>query len=245
MHRLIKRAVSTTLGGMGFQIQRKRPPSWGQDAFLDQQRLLAGAPVTVIFDVGANAGDTVEVYRRLFPTAAIHAFEPFPDAHRRLAERYLSEPLVQPHQCAVTDAAGTRRLHVNEVDYTNSLLPLSRSAAWIDVSQKDLGIAIDVPAVTLDGFCATEGLARIDVLKMDVQGGEGMALRGAADLLDRGAVRLLYLEVLFASLYDGQAYFRDVVDILERHSYQLFGLYNLAQGERGLGWADAIFQRRA
>jgi hypothetical protein len=48
--------------------------------------------------------------------------------------------------------------------------------------------------------------------------------------------------VLFAPLYEGQAKFCDVSAILTRHGYQLFGLYNLVHGDRGLGWGDAIFR---
>jgi hypothetical protein len=99
-----------------------------------------------------------------------------------------------------------------------------------------------VPALTLDEFCDAEGLSGIDLLKMDIQGGEGMALEGAARLLARKAVRVIYLEVEFAPLYVGQAYFCDITRILNRHGYQLFGLYNLMHEERGLGWGDAIFR---
>jgi len=196
-----------------------------------------------VMDVGANVGDSVHRYRALFPAATIHAFEPFPDVHRRLVERFTADPHVCPHQRAVADAAGLRRLYFNDVHETNSLLPLNpASVAWAGASAHGLDRTVDVPSVTLDQFCTAEGLGRIDLLKMDIQGGEAMALEGAAGLLERGAVRLIYLEVLFAPLYDGQAYFCDVTRILNRHGYRIFGLYNLVQEERGLGWGDAIFR---
>jgi FkbM family methyltransferase len=231
---------------LGYQVRRKQPPHWGDDAYLDQRRLLHGTPVRVVIDVGANVGDTVRHYRTLFPRATIHAFEPFPDVHRRLAERFAADPHVRPHQRAVTDSAGTRRLYVNDVHVTNSLLPLNPAAAgWAGASARGQDRTVEVPAVTLDEFCAAEDLGTIDLLKMDIQGGEGMALEGAAGLLARQAVRVIYLEVEFAPLYQGQAYFCDVSRILDRHGYQLFGLYNLMHGERGLGWGDAIFRPSA
>jgi FkbM family methyltransferase len=242
--RRIRRALSAAFDALGYDVRRKQPPGWGEDAYLDQQRLLKDSPVRVVMDVGANAGDTVEHYRTLFPQAQIHAFEPFPDVHRRLVERFAADPRVRPHQAAVTEASGTRRLYVNEVDVTNSLLPLD--PASVDragaSSAHGLDQTVDVQAISLDEFCAAEGLDRIDLLKMDIQGGEGMALDGAAGLLARRAVRLIYLEVLFAPLYVGQSYFCDVSRILNRHGYQLFGLYNLVPQERGLGWGDAIFR---
>ncbi len=124
----------------------------------------------------------------------------------------------------MTDAAGTRRLYINDVHVTNSLLPLNpASAAWAGASDQGLDRTVEVVAVTLDQFCTAEGLTRIDLLKMDIQGGEGMALEGATGLLAQRAVRLIYLEVEFGPLYEGQAYFCDVTAILNRHGYQLFG----------------------
>ena len=241
--RRIKDALIGAFDRLGYQIGRKRPLEWGMDAGRDQHELLKAAPVEIIADVGANVGDSVDRYRALFPEATIHAFEPFPEVYRTLSERFAGDPRIRPHQRAVTDVPGTRRLYVNDVHVTNSLLPLVPSSAeWARASGRDLDKTVDVPATTLDEFCAAEGVARIDLLKMDVQGGEGLALRGAAGLLSRHAVRLVYVEVLFAPLYDGQAYFCDVSRILEGHGYRLFGLYNLMHGERGLGWGDAIFK---
>jgi FkbM family methyltransferase len=246
---LIRKAVSAGFRRLGYRISRIDPPGWGVDPFHDQARLLDDAPVSVVLEVGANTGDVVARYRALVPAAAIHAFEPFPEVHRHLADRFAADPQVHAHQRAVADGAGTRRFYVNDLAVTNSLLPIDPATAdWHLGSGPDELVAsgrpertIEVPAVTLDQFCAAEGLARIDLLKMDIQGGEAMALEGAAGLLARKAVRVIYLEVLFAPLYEGQGSFFDVAAILHRHGYQLFGLYNLVQGNRGLAWADAIF----
>jgi FkbM family methyltransferase len=241
--RWLRNTVSAALDRLGYEVHRKQPPGWGDDAFGDQRRLLEGAPVDTVLDLGANAGDTTHQYRTLFPSATIHAFEPFPDVHRQLAERFAADPRIRAHQLAVTDAPGRRRFYVNDAHVTNSLLPHNpASPEWAWASGDGLGRSIDVAAITLDEFCRAEGLARIDLLKMDIQGGEAMALKGAAHLLERRAVRLIYTEVLFAPLYDGQASFCDVQGILSGYGYQLFGLYNLMHGERGLGWGDAIFR---
>jgi FkbM family methyltransferase len=242
--RRIRKALSAAFDALGYTVRRKQAPGWGEDAYLDQQRLLEASPVRVIFDVGANVGDTAQQYRTLFPGATIHAFEPFPAVYRELADRFAADPAVRPHQAAVTDASGTRRLYVNEAHVTNSLLPVNpASGDWARAgAPQGPDKAVDVPAITLDEFCAAEGLRGIDLLKMDIQGGEGMALEGAAGLLARKAVRVVYLEVEFAPLYEGQAYFCDITRILNRHGYRVFGLYNLVHEDRGLGWGDAIFR---
>lgn len=240
--RRIRTAIAAGFETLGYSVRRTRAPGWGDDAYLDQQRWLKDAPVRVVFDVGANVGDTVQRYRALFPEATIYAFEPFADVHAQLAARFAADARVRPQRAAVTDASGVRTLHVNESHPTNSLLPLNRQGTHAAMaSPHQLERSIEVPAITLDAFCAREGIATIDLLKMDIQGGEGMALAGAAALLSRRAIRLLYLEVLFARLYEGQAYFCDLTRILERHGYHAGGLYNLVIDEQGLHWGDAIF----
>jgi FkbM family methyltransferase len=243
MPRRIKDAIAAACDRLGYQVRRKQPPQWGDDAYRDQQRLLEGEPVRTVLDVGANVGDTVQLYRGMFPAATVHAFEPFAEVQRRLAARFAADPHVRAHQLAVAGAAGTRRLFVNEVDVTNSLLPLNPDAVdWARASPAALDRTVDVEAVTLDRFCAAHAVSRIDLLKMDIQGGEGMALEGAHHLLQTQAIRLIYLEVAFAPLYEGQAYFCDIVRILGGHGYQLFALYHLMHSQRGLGWCDAIFR---
>jgi FkbM family methyltransferase len=235
--------VSAAFDRLGYQLRRKRPPRWGDEAYGDQRRLLEGGPVDVVLDVGANVGDATHQYRALFPAATIHAFEPFPDVHRQLAERFAADPRIHAHPVAVTDAPGRRRFHVHDAHVTNSLLPSdAASVDWAWATGGGPPRTIEVTAITLDEFCRAEGLPRIDLLKMDIQGGEGLALRGAERLLAQHAVRLIYIEVLFAPLYEGQAAFCDLSAILTRHGYQLFGLYNLVHGDRGLGWGDAIFR---
>jgi len=55
---------------------------------------------------------------------------------------------------------------------------------------------IDVPSVTVDNFCAQSGIDHIDILKLDVQGGELLALEGTKHMLSRTAVTLIYAEVV-------------------------------------------------
>jgi len=71
--RRISRALSALFDAMGYTVRRKRPPSWGSDAFLDQERWLRDAPVRVVFDVGANDGDTVDGGSNPAPTTTISA----------------------------------------------------------------------------------------------------------------------------------------------------------------------------
>src|SRR5207302_2007090 len=88
----------------------------------------------------------------------------------------------------------------------------------------------------------TAARSRILFPTADIQGGELIALHGAAGLLKNRASSLIYAEVNFAALYEGQAEFDELLRFLAGYGYSLFGLYNLSHGENSaLAWCDAIF----
>ncbi len=241
--RSVKSGIRYCLSTLGYEVRRRSTAHvWGSDPYRDQVELVRSRPVQTIFDVGANVGDTVAAYRRLFPGATIHAFEPFPEAFQALRANFAQCPQVLAHQCAVAERSATVQFHVNEASVTNSLFPVDpRSTAFVDAAMTSAKGSIEVAAVPLDDFCCRMGIDTVDILKMDIQGGEGRALEGAARLLAERRIRMIYSEVLFAPLYQEQVTFSQLTAQLERCGYQLFALYELKTMAAGLAWADAIF----
>ena len=147
------------------------------------------------------------------------------------------------HQLAVADFSGSRTFYFNADSVTNSLLPNSATATRVvpDSLIKPAG-SVDVPTTTLDDFCSGHAIDRVNVLKMDIQGGELMALQGASRLLEAKAIDLIFSEVVFVEQYAGQADFHELCRFLSDCDYTLYGLYNLNPGRDSiLAWGDAIF----
>jgi FkbM family methyltransferase len=213
------------------------------DPFIAQQHLLGGQQVGTIFDVGANRGQTAREYHRRFPEATIHSFEPFPDSYRQLTAACAGLKRVVPRPLAVCDRPGTRRFFCNERSTMNSVLPFDRQAhKFINPEKTATDKTIDVEGVTLDNFCASEKIDHLDILKMDIQGGELLALRGASGLFEAQAIDLVFTEVLFAPMYAEQGFFHELCGWLHARGYQLFGIYQQRFGpHQFLGWANAIF----
>jgi FkbM family methyltransferase len=240
-----KRLVRSALRRAGFDLSRLSSPARNRnqpadDPFLHQQLLTAGTDVRTVFDVGANRGQTAAKYRTLFPAATVFSFEPFPESFAALRQTFAGDPRVRPFQLALSDEAGTKTFHTSADSVMNSLLPLSPQAGMLTDSRA--AGAVQVEATTLDLFCHDHGVPEIDILKLDVQGGELHVLRGAAGLLRDRRVRLVYAEVNFNELYAGQAFFHDVAAHVYGCGYTLYGLYQIAYSPRGpIGWADALF----
>lgn len=138
-----------------------------------QQRFWAAASTArVIFDVGANVG----FYTLLAATAptrpTVFAFEPAP---RNVAflERHLSLnglDAVKVIEAAVSDRAGTVRF-------------ASGPNASMGHIADDGGL--QVTAVTLDDLLLDGTVAAPDLMKIDVEGAELLALDGAQTLIER------------------------------------------------------------
>jgi FkbM family methyltransferase len=240
----VKNIIKRILNYSGFELKRlQKSPKLHANAFIDQKDLLADCKVKTIFDVGANIGETIKEYQTYFKTSKFYCFEPFPDAFSVLYDKYKNDSSIKLFKAAVTDQTGIKRFYYNKASYTSSLLRVSaESNKFVDSRLTESLGHVDVESVVLDDLCKNEAIKKINILKMDIQGGELMALEGADRLLRRKSIDLIYTEVLFAHLYEKQANFTEVYDYLRKHDYTLYGLYNLAHGENGfLAWGDAIF----
>jgi len=213
----------------------------GKNSFADAFNLLSGRAATV-FDVGANAGETAAEFRKLWPHASIHCFEPYPRIYDSLVDRFIGDCRVRCLPFAVGAVSGAASLHTFENDVCNSLSPFSATAGrYIEGSMTSLG-TVPVQLVTLDDYSAKNGIESIDLLKIDVQGGEVDVLSGSHLLLEDRRIRLVYAEVLFVDIYEGQSWFWDVAAFLHGKGYEMYDFYNFAYSEDGqLKWGDAIF----
>jgi len=244
---IFRRLVGSLTGSLGYELRRVTRDSITINAlntFHDQQVLLSDIPVQTIFDVGAHIGVITAEYRRFFPKATIYSFEPLPVAFEELCTRFKDDGLVRPIPLAVSNKAGKRMFFVNQDNTTISLLPAAdETKYWVNPPDAIKSIAtIEVPVTAIDDFCKQESVNEIEILKMDIQGGELMALEGATGKLSQGAILLIYTEVPFVPIYTGQALFYEIYDFLSRYGYTLFGMYNVHCSEGGrVKWGDAVF----
>lgn len=229
---------------MGYEIRARR--YYFVDPFADQALLLEHCrrPL-VVLDVGANEGQTIDAYRRVLDASAqIHAFEPTPELFEGLERRYAADRAVSVHRLAVSDRSGTASFNVMGMSLLNSLLEMVPDDATYRTGAT-VASRVEVATTSLDDFCAARGIEHVTLLKLDIQGAEIKALRGAERLLRERRVDVLFIEVVFSTMYEGQAYFPEIMERLSQDQYRLYGLYDMAREINGtLGWCNAIFVSR-
>lgn len=210
-------------------------------SFLIQKDLIGANDNLVIFDIGAHEGYTVKIYKQLFPNASIHAFEPVSKNYELLTANTAGFSSVKTVKKALLSETGSKRININQSSATNSLLNSALTNSYIDALTNTLSNEW-IESITIDQYCNDNNINNIDILKMDIQGSELSALRGAEKFLLNYTISLIYTEVEFIKIYEDQPLYHDVAFYLENLNYKLFNLYNYNYLENGqLAWADAIF----
>lgn len=167
---------------MGSQIFWRGAYS-GNQLDLLQQRLRSGA---TFFDIGANQGEfSVYAAHLVGPAGRVVAFEPVSALRdwleKNVAANGLKNVAIQPVALGDQDA----------------MLPIYGAPLAFDDGTDNAGLPTlhamqgreqrieEVPVRRLDDLIESLGIERVDVMKLDIEGSEFAALRGAENLLVR------------------------------------------------------------
>lgn len=206
------------------------------DPIADQVRL-AGKDARTIFDVGANNGNTVQNYLVHFPQSKIFAFEPTKTLASHLRKRFLGNGRVTIEEKAISNADGTANFVCANKDMLNSLLALN--------TNYDSAVEIathDVSTTTIDSYCNSNSIDRVDVLKIDIQGAEKLAFEGAVEMLKSQRIHVVYSEMQFTKIYADQTRPEEVLSILAAKGYVLYGLYEISRASNGcIDFCNGLF----
>jgi FkbM family methyltransferase len=211
-----------------------------KDAFKDQAYLFREMPVRTIFDVGANIGYVSRLYRHTFTDAQVYAFEPNPKVFEVLQGEMQRDRNIHAYPYAVSSQNGDVTFLVNQKSGSSSLFrPTDANRKRFHLSEPE---PITVRAVSLDSFCQQEKIPEIDILKLDMEGAEIMALEGAMQLLSEAKIKVVYTEVSVVAMYENHQLFHHIAAYMEQAGYHLFNLYGFGETPiRQAFLGDAIF----
>jgi FkbM family methyltransferase len=183
-----------------------------------------------VVDGGAHIGYlTLLASRCVGPSGEVHAFEPVPRTFAALEEnvRLNGAANVRLNRVALAARAGELELEV-PIDPDGEGL-LAWGATSIHLGRGSIERA---PAMTLDEYSRVHGLARIALLKLDLEGAELEALRGMEELLRGSRIAYVVCELnTFLADAQGQSY--DATRAFcERFGYRAYDLGRAARLRR-------------
>lgn len=172
-------------------LDRRRNPWKGifYDAFRQWRRENGSARLydytnlrndAVVFDFGGFKGEWTDIVLKQQPDATVHVFEPHPGFARLLRHHFAGNARVHVHECALGSIDGTLALS-DEGDASSAVA--------------DHGKSFESEVISVARFFETHDIPRIDLAKINIEGGEYDLLPA---LIDTGIINRIHrLQVQF------------------------------------------------
>ncbi|MGA9771244.1 MAG: FkbM family methyltransferase [Blastocatellia bacterium] len=194
-------------------------------------------PGMTFADVGANWGYFTLIAAHLVGKAGrIISLEPDPRLFQTLQDNVSRNDLSQVTalQLAAADKPGT--LALNGYDENGGNWGVSSLIA----DAVESAAIFPATARPLDALLDEQGIDRVDLLKMDIEGAEEMALRGMSEGLAKHRYRRILLEAHPALLRAQKRTTKDVLDLLIAAGYQGWIIDHSSQAIRRAAYARAL-----
>lgn len=205
-------------GRLGDAMRRLDPRSWRETIRLSEIAPYVPAAAVVV-EAGAHVGsDTVRLARR-WPKGHVYAFEPVPELFAKLQTRAACRRNVSCIQLALGERDGTEEIHVSggASDASSSLLRPKEHLR--DHPNVTFGRTATVEVRTLDSWAAENGVGRVDLLWLDLQGLELQVLQAAPTTL--AGVSVIHAEVSLHETYEGVALYPELAQWLAAQGFAI------------------------
>jgi len=191
-------------GGVNPEVSGERA-IFGRIAKSGDRAGRGGEPLC-IFDVGANLGQFLNVALDSLRNRKVnvHCFEPGAKAYGLLCQAAANRRGVFLNNFALGKAAGRLPLFYDaEASDLASLTRQNLAHRGIEMNQSEM-----VEVQTVDQYCLSKDIRRIDLLKIDVEGHELDVLQGASEMFRQSAIEFVTFEFGNAGV-DARVFMKD------------------------------------
>lgn len=220
---------------MGYSITKKHRSTLQLSNYLKAVLSNSKSKNLILFDVGANRGQTISAMNSIIPNASIHAFEPSLNCFKSLIELFGKKQTIHLVNAAVGDKESVLNFNEYSWDSMSSLLKRTFGKAQIIKNY-------DVNVITLDNYCESNTIEYINLLKTDTEGYELKVLKGAEKMIKRNKVEFVFVEVFFEKHYFNQDDFGDIYKYLTDNGFRFIRFYDIDYSENEIpSRTDALF----
>ncbi|TXD41660.1 FkbM family methyltransferase [Lujinxingia vulgaris] len=178
-------------------------------------------PDHVFIDIGANHGEFSVVAARQVPRGRVVAFEPNEAIHRRLRFNIESNGFenVTLSTSGLSDEPGVARIYQAAERFDDGTTHLGLATLY--PTERRGQVVQEIELTTLDTFVKDAGLKRVDLIKIDIEGAELAALKGADEVLT-GFRPNIILELNQGTCKSAGYTMDDLLDLLASYGYTFF-----------------------
>ena len=184
----------------------------------------------LVFDVGGNEGQySTAVYNNFEEgTVTIHSFEPSKSNFALLKANTKNFKNIHLNNFGLSDKPTSAILYSTDANSGLSSL-YKRDLTQFNI---EMNSSEKVELDTIDNYCTKNKINEIDLLKMDIEGNEMNALKGATKILKDKKVNHIQIEFGGANV-DSRTYLKDFWDLLH-NDYKMYrimknGLYEIKE----------------
>lgn len=174
----------------------------------------------VVFDVGANIGGyTNMVLDCLDEQVQVHAFEPSIQTYEMLQKNVTSKQ-VHLNNFGCSDKTHTMPLY-SDKSGSGMTSVYNRRLDFLGISMKENEQS---KFVRIDDYCQENQIGHIHLLKLDIEGHELSALKGAQEMIDNNSIDYIQFEFGGCNI-DSRTYFQDFYYLL----HDKYDIYRILQ----------------
>lgn len=171
----------------------------------------------VIVDCGAHDGSDSVALAKLFKAGTIHCFEPVTELYARLLENTRPYAGIKSYPLALADINGTMDFYISNgaSDASSSLLKPKEHLK--DHPDTYFANTVTVATSTLDDWAQVNGIKKVDMLWLDMQGFELNMLKESKVILE--TVTIIHTEVSTRETYKGVGQYNEYRSFLEEKGF--------------------------
>ena len=202
-------------------------------------------PIRTVIDIGAFNGDTARFFRRQFPQATIHCFEPQPQQFQALqqwAESQGNWVTCHPQALGETNGRTIIQTYPQMPRYASLRSPSEAWTAKYSRTRPLQAVPVTIEVRRLDDVASELILVDDILVKIDTEGFEREVLSGGLGVLSRATACIV--EVSLEQRFPNQTDFRDLLDLIGTAGMNYAGNVHHGVLENGeVGFFDALFLR--
>jgi FkbM family methyltransferase len=176
-------------------------------------------PPYCIFDIGANKGQFLRLIldNIAVDDFSIHCFEPGKEAFKILTESVRKDKRITLNNIGIGKEKGETILHFDSPG--SGLASLTKRR--LDHFGIDFNNSEKVEINTIDGYCSENGITRIHLLKLDIEGHELDAFSGARRMFETRSIDMVTFEFGGCNI-DTRTFFQDFWYFFNEVGMELF-----------------------
>ena len=226
-------------------------------------KLLVVQDKPIIFDVGANNGASTNEFKRWWPNAIVHCFEPQEECWSDLEEiqQKYNDKSIYLNYIAVgntrtdhatfyshnitTGQSGFNKINLESLD---SIFLKKLNEKKDSNSLEDYGSSLNhkriVEIIRADDYMNEHNIKKINLLKIDTQGYEPEVLDGFGERLSD--IDVVVTELMFYDYYERSLSFTDIEKYLIPAGFELYDISHISKNPMNgrTDWVDVIYRNK-